>query len=63
MDKSQYLIRFEACEAEHPNLVDDMLPVVAGAVLLQTSHQLLSHLNDTVSHAMDLLQPGMNEHR
>lgn len=29
-----YLIRFEACEAEHANLVDDMLPVVSGALLL-----------------------------
>lgn len=58
-----YLFGFEACEAEHPNLVDDVLPVVGGALRFQTSHQLLSHLNDAVSHSMDLLQPGMNDNR
>lgn len=58
-----YLFGFEACEAEHPDLVDDVLPVVGGALLFQTSHQLLSHLNDAVSHSMDLLQPGMNDNR
>lgn len=56
-----YLIRFEACEAEHPDLVDDMLPVVSGALLLQTGNQLFSHLNDAVSHTVDLLQPGIND--
>ncbi len=58
-----YLFGFEACEAEHPDLVGDMLPVKGGALLLQTSHQLFSHLNDAVSHTMDLLQPGMNDSR
>lgn len=58
-----YLIRFEACEAEHPDLVDDMLPVVSGALLLQTGNQLFSHLNDAVSHTVDLLQPGINDSR
>ncbi len=58
---TQYLFRFEACEAEHPDLVDDMLPVVGGALTFETSHQLLSHLNDAVSHTMDLLKPRMNE--
>lgn len=58
-----YLLGFEACEAEHPNLVNDVLPVVSGALLFQTSHQLLSHLYDAVRHAMDLLQPGVNDSR
>lgn len=53
----EYLFGFEAREAEHPDLVNDVLPVVGGAVLLQTCHQLFSHLNDAVSHAVDLLQP------
>lgn len=56
----KYLFRFEASEAEHANLVDDMLPVLAGALLFQSSHQLLSHLNDAVRHVMDLLQPEMS---
>lgn len=55
-----YLIRFEACEAEHADLVDDVLPVVSGALLLQTGNQLFSHLNDAVSHTVDLLEPGIN---
>lgn len=58
-----YLFGFEACEAEHPNLVDDVLPVVGGALLLQTCHQLLSHLNDAVSHTMDLFQPVINSNK
>lgn len=58
-----YLFGFEACEAEHPNLVNDVLPVVSGALLFQTSHQLLSHLYDAVRHAMDLLQPELNDSR
>lgn len=30
---------------------------MSGALLLQAVHQLLPHLNDAVSHTMDLLQP------
>lgn len=52
-----YLFGFESCEAEHADLVDDVLPVVRGALLLQTGHQLFPHLNDAVRHTMDLLQP------
>lgn len=55
----QYLLGFKACEAEHPNLVDDMLPVMGGTLLFQTCYQLFSHLNDAVSHPMDLLQPAV----
>lgn len=56
-----YLFWFEACEAKHPNLVDDVLPVVRGALLFQTRHQLFSHLYDSVGHEMNLLQPGTND--
>lgn len=52
-----YLFRLEACEAEHADLVDDMLPVVSGALVLQVGRQLLPHLDDAVGHAVDLLQP------
>lgn len=58
-----YLFWLESCEAKHPDLVDDVLPVVGGAILFQTSHQLLSHLDDAVSHTMDLLQPGHKKQR
>lgn len=51
------LFGFEAREAEHPDLVGDMLPVVGGAFIFQTSHQLFPHLNDAVGHAVHLLQP------
>lgn len=60
-----YLFWFEACEAEHANLVDDVLPVVGGALLLQPSRELLPHLDDPVGHAVDLLQPvhaGSKQH-
>lgn len=52
-----YLFGFEASEAEHADLISDVLPVVGGALLFQTRHQLLPHLNDAVGHAMDFLQP------
>lgn len=58
-----YLFGFEACEAEHPDLVDDVLPVCGGALLFQTIRQLFSHLNDAVSHTMNLLQPGIKDSR
>lgn len=52
-----YLIGLEACEAEHANLVDDMLPVAGRALLFQVGHQVLSHLDDAIGHAMNFLQP------
>lgn len=58
-----YLFWLESCEAKHPDLVDDVLPVVGGAILFQTGHQLLSHLDDAVSHTMDLLQPGHKKNK
>lgn len=54
----QHLLRLQTSEAEHPDLVDDVLPVVRRTLLLQPGHQLLSHLDDAVGHTMDLLQPG-----
>lgn len=57
------LFGFEACEAEHPDLVDDMLPVVGGTFIFQASHQLFPHLNDAVGHAVHLLQPLIKHNR
>lgn len=56
-----YLFGFESSEAEHPDLIDDVLPVLGGALLLQTGRQLFSHPNDALSHFFDLTQPGMNK--
>ena len=58
-----YLLRLEAGEAEHADLVDDVLPVARGALLLQSRLQLLPHLDDAVCHAMDLPQPGRRAER
>lgn len=63
INKTVHLLRFEACEAEHPDLVDDVLPVVGGAFVFQTSHQLFSHLNDAICHAVHLLQPLIKRNR
>lgn len=58
----EYLFRFEAREAEHPNLIDDVLPVVGRALFFQSRLQLFSHLNDAISHTVDLLQPTSQKH-
>ncbi len=52
-----YLLRFESRKAEHSNLVNDMLPVVSGALLLQVRHKHLPHLNDAVGHVFHLHEP------
>lgn len=61
--KILHLFRFEASEAEHSDLVDDVLPVAGGAFLLQAIHQLFPHLNDAVRHAVHLLQPLIEHNR
>lgn len=53
-----YLVWLEAREAEHANLVGDMLPVFGGALLSEVSYQLLPHLDDAVGHTVHLYQPG-----
>lgn len=55
-----YLLGLQACEAEHPNLVGDVLPVVRGALLFQSGHQLLPHRNDAFGHRIHLLQPTVH---
>lgn len=51
------LLRFESREAEHSDLVSDMLPVVSGALLLKVRNKHLPHPNDTGGHAFHLLEP------
>jgi hypothetical protein len=52
-----YLRRSHSCEAEHSNLVGDVLPVLAGAFLRQSLLQLLAHQNDAVGHQLHVAQP------
>lgn len=51
------LVRLEPCEAEHANLVNDVLPVTTGSFFSQTSHQFLSHCDDSVCHSFHFSQP------
>lgn len=51
------LLRLEASKAKHANLVNDMLPVVSGALLCKIRDKHLSHLNYPVCHAFYLSQP------
>jgi hypothetical protein len=46
-----------ACEAEHADLVGDVLPVAARALLGQVVLQHGAHRDDAVGHALDVLQP------
>lgn len=55
--ESTHLFRLYACETKHADLVNDVLPVVGGALLLEVGDQLGPHANDAVGHALDFLQP------
>lgn len=52
-----HLLRLEASETKHANLVGDVLPVVGRPLFLQVGHQLGPHANDAVGHAFHFLQP------
>ena len=51
------LLLVEAGEAEHADLVGDVLPVVNRALLSQVLHQAAAHCDDSVGHALHLAQP------
>lgn len=51
------LLRLETSEAEHANLVSNVLPVVSGALLFKVRYKHLPHLNYTVCHVLHLNQP------
>jgi len=55
--RATHLLLIEPCEAEHANLVGDVLPVVAGAFPLQIGDQVRPHGDDAVGHELDLLEP------
>lgn len=52
-----YLVRFEASEAEHADLVGDVLPVARRSLPLETFAQFASHRDNTVSHRLDVAKP------
>lgn len=55
------LLLGEASEAEHTNLVSNVVPVQGGAVLLEVALELGSHGDDSVGHALDFAHPFFTE--
>jgi hypothetical protein len=55
------LLRIHAGEAEHADLVGDVLPVLGRAQLLQVVLQRGAHRNDAVGHLLDVAQPLLLE--
>lgn len=53
-----HLVWGHASEAEHADLVSDVTPVPNGSFLGKVFLQLGTHVNDSVSHALDILQPN-----
>lgn len=51
------LLRLKSSEAEHADLVSNVLPVVSGALLFKVRDKQLPHLNYAVCHAFYLNQP------
>ena len=58
-----YLLGLHASEAEHADLICDMLPVVRGSLSGQTILELLPHGNNAVSHTLHITQPLLSESR
>ena len=54
---SAHLLRSHAREAEHANLLSDVVPLVRAAQRLQVVLQGLPHTDDALCHALHLLQP------
>lgn len=57
LDQSLHLLAVQAGEAEHTDLIGNVLPVVRGALFLQILDQRFPHGYDTIGHALDLLEP------
>jgi len=56
-----HLLGGQAGVCEHANLAGDVAPVVLAAQLLQVVLEQGAHLDDAVSHALDLAQPLLVE--
>lgn len=53
----RYLLLRHAREAEHADLVRDVLPVTGGSFPGQAVPELRAHANDPIRHALDVLEP------
>lgn len=51
------LLGGETSEAEHTDLVGDVVPVASGSLLLQGINEGSAHRDDTTRHELDLLVP------
>ena len=51
------LVERQACEGEHPNLLDHMVPVQVGALGLNSVIKSLSHGADSVAHDSEFSVP------
>ena len=56
-----YLVLSHSCEAEHANLVGDVLPVPGGSLLSKTIPKTLSHSDDAISHPLDIYKPLLSK--
>lgn len=54
-----YTLTVEACEAEHANLLCDVVPGPRCSQFLQLSFQLSPHQQDSVSHGLHICLPGV----
>ncbi|KAF1748076.1 hypothetical protein GCK72_024543 [Caenorhabditis remanei] len=57
LDEFLDLLLVDAGEAEHSNLVGDVLPVAGGSLLGEQVLELGSHGDDTISHQLDVSEP------
>jgi len=55
---NSYLVNFKSSEAEHANLISDVLPVMLRAFWLQVVDKLRSHWDDAIGHSLHVLQPS-----
>jgi hypothetical protein len=56
-----HLLGLQTSVGEHANLAGDVGPVVLAAKLLEVLAEQGAHLNDAVSHALDLTEPLLVE--
>mgnify|MGYP001810630055 CR=1 FL=1 len=56
-----HLLLIETREAEHADLIGDVLPVVTRALFLQIVYERFSHRDDAIGHGFDLSQPQRSQ--
>lgn len=53
----RWSLTVQACEAEHADLLGDVVPGAWGAQFLQFGLQLIPHQQDTVGHGLHVVLP------